>query len=119
MPQSCEKSKEVSEVVALGSDDRFEQDRVVVDDESKKRRQVEKAIDDGEKDKKRECEKRQDKKPKTNGPPPYVPPIPFPKRLKKKEGDAQFKKFLEMFKQLHINVPFAERLRRCQNMPSF
>ena len=119
MPQSCEKSKEVSEVVALGSDDRFKQDLVVVDDESKKRRQVEKAIDDGEKDKKRECEKRQDKKPKTNGPPPYVPPVPFPQRLKKKEGDAQFKKFLEMFKQLHINVPFAEALEKMPKYAKF
>ena len=57
-----------------------------MDDESKRRRQVEKAIDDGEKDKKRECEKRQDKKPKINGPSPYVPPVPFPQRLRRKKG---------------------------------
>ena len=85
MPQSYEKSNEVSEVVALDGYDKFEEDLVVVDDECKKRRQVEKAINDGEKDKKRECEKRQDKKPKTNGPPPYVPLVPFPQRLRRKK----------------------------------
>ena len=48
--------------------------------------------------------------------PKYVPPPPFPQRLKKYQDDGQFKKFLEMFKQLHINIPFAEAL---EQMPKY
>ena len=48
--------------------------------------------------------------------PKYVPPPPFPQRLKKQHDDGQFKKFLEMFKQLHINIPFVEAL---EQMPKY
>ena len=48
--------------------------------------------------------------------PKYVSPPPFPQRLKKYQDDGQFKKFLEMFKQLHINIPFAEAL---EQMPKY
>ncbi|XP_022870850.1 uncharacterized protein LOC111390095 [Olea europaea var. sylvestris] len=41
---------------------------------------------------------------------PYEPPIPFPQRLKKQKMEQQYKKFLEIFKKLHINIPFAEAL---------
>ena len=44
------------------------------------------------------------------------PPPPFPKRLQKKKPDKQFEKFLEVFKKLHINIPFAEAL---EQMPSY
>ncbi|KAL8124269.1 hypothetical protein AgCh_012061 [Apium graveolens] len=44
------------------------------------------------------------------------PPPPFPKRLQKKKLEKQFEKFLEIFKKLHINVPFAEAL---EQMPSY
>ncbi|KAL8147467.1 hypothetical protein AgCh_004972 [Apium graveolens] len=44
------------------------------------------------------------------------PPLPFPKRLQKKKLDKQFEKFLEVFKKLHINIPFAEDL---EQMPSY
>ena len=37
----------------------------------------------------------------------YEPPIPYPQRLIKKKLDNQFDKFLEIFKKLHINIPFA------------
>ncbi|KAL6528076.1 hypothetical protein OROHE_015026 [Orobanche hederae] len=46
----------------------------------------------------------------------YVPPIPFPQRLKKHKLDAQFGKFLDIFKKLHINIPFADALAQ---MPSY
>ena len=48
-------------------------------------------------------------------PPPYVPSIPFLQRLKKKNLE-QFFKFLEVFKKLHINIPFADAL---EQMPSY
>ncbi|XP_073279529.1 uncharacterized protein [Primulina huaijiensis] len=37
-------------------------------------------------------------------------PQPFPAALKKAKLDAKFGKFLEVFKKLHINVPFANAL---------
>ncbi|XP_022864581.1 uncharacterized protein LOC111384524, partial [Olea europaea var. sylvestris] len=46
----------------------------------------------------------------------YVPPIPFPQRLQKHKLDKQFQKFLDVFKKLHINIPFAEAL---DQMPSY
>ncbi|XP_052172173.1 uncharacterized protein LOC127788102 [Diospyros lotus] len=47
---------------------------------------------------------------------PYVPPIPFPQRLRKHKMDKQFEKFLEVFKKLHINIPFEDALAQ---MPSY
>ena len=42
--------------------------------------------------------------------------IPYPQRLKKIKLDKQFTKFMEMFKKLHINIPFADAL---EQMPSY
>ncbi|XP_039134255.1 uncharacterized protein LOC120271647 [Dioscorea cayenensis subsp. rotundata] len=42
--------------------------------------------------------------------------IPFPQCLKKNKLDQQFAKFLDVFKKLHINIPFAEAL---EQMPSY
>ncbi|XP_037494643.1 uncharacterized protein LOC119370474 [Jatropha curcas] len=47
---------------------------------------------------------------------PYIPPIPFPQRLKKTQDDQSFMKFLDVFKKLQINIPFAEALAQ---MPSY
>ena len=44
------------------------------------------------------------------------PPPPFPKRLQKQKFDKQFAKFLDVFKKLQINIPFAEAL---EQMPSY
>ena len=41
---------------------------------------------------------------------PYVPPVPFPQRLIKQKIDKQFSNFLDMFKKLHSNIPFAYAL---------
>ncbi|PKI42333.1 hypothetical protein CRG98_037278 [Punica granatum] len=46
----------------------------------------------------------------------YVPPVPFPGRMKQQHLDAQFAKFLNVFKMLQINIPFVEAL---QQMPSY
>ncbi|KAL8155611.1 hypothetical protein AgCh_000849 [Apium graveolens] len=53
--------------------------------------------------------------PKTGEKQVYPPP-PFPKRVQKQKLDKQFAKFLEVFKKLHINIPFAEAL---EQMPSY
>ena len=39
-------------------------------------------------------------------------PIPYPQRLKKHKLDKQFTKFMEVFKKLHINIPFADALEQ-------
>ena len=40
----------------------------------------------------------------------YVPPIPFPQRLHNRKLEKQYEKFLKIFRQLHINIPFADAL---------
>ncbi|KAL4302122.1 hypothetical protein GQ457_10G012280 [Hibiscus cannabinus] len=44
------------------------------------------------------------------------PPPPFPQRMKKQKQDYQFKKFLDILKQVHINLPLVEAL---QQMPNY
>ncbi|XP_038695468.1 uncharacterized protein LOC119992746 [Tripterygium wilfordii] len=46
----------------------------------------------------------------------YVPPIQFPQRLRSAKKDNQFFKFLEVFKKLQANIPFAKAL---EQMPSY
>ena len=43
-------------------------------------------------------------------------PIPYPQRQRKNKLDKQFTKFMEVFKKLHINIPFADAL---EQMPSY
>src|SRR3954469_6235539 len=38
--------------------------------------------------------------------------IPFPSRLKKQTEDTHYKKFLEMFRSLHISIPFTDVLEQ-------
>ena len=46
---------------------------------------------------------------------PYTP-VPYPQRLRQNKLDKQFTKFMEVFKKLHINIPFADAL---EQMPSY
>ena len=43
-------------------------------------------------------------------------PVPYPQRLKRHKLDKQFTKFMDVFKNLHINIPFADALEK---MPSY
>ena len=45
--------------------------------------------------------------------------IPYPQRLKKHKLDKQFTKFMEVFKKLHINIPFADALEQMPNYVKF
>ena len=60
-------------------------------------------------------------KEKAKSPPirPYKPLVPYPQRLKKKEHDQQFSKFLERFKTLHINMPLVECLAQMPKYETF
>ncbi|XP_057747172.1 uncharacterized protein LOC130966392 [Arachis stenosperma] len=42
----------------------------------------------------------------------YQPMLPYPQRLKRENKEKQFSKFLEVFKTLHINIPFIEALEQ-------
>ena len=47
------------------------------------------------------------------------PPPPFPQRLKKKDDDTRFSKFITMLKQLIINVPLVEALEQMSGYAKF
>ncbi|KAL4351543.1 hypothetical protein GQ457_06G012880 [Hibiscus cannabinus] len=47
------------------------------------------------------------------------PPPPFPQRLKKQKQDYQFKKFMDILKQVHINLPLVEALQQMPNYAKF
>ncbi|PNX82894.1 hypothetical protein L195_g038931 [Trifolium pratense] len=49
-------------------------------------------------------------------PPPYKPPILYPQKLEKSKSIGQFKKFVELLKQLNITIPFTEAITQ---MPSY
>ena len=46
----------------------------------------------------------------------YKTRVLFPSRLKQQQLDKQFAKFLEVFKSLHINIPFVDALAQ---MPTY
>ncbi|XP_073120421.1 uncharacterized protein [Henckelia pumila] len=48
-----------------------------------------------------------------------VVPPPFPAALKKAKLDSQFGKFLEVFKKLNINIPFADALMQIPSYAKF
>ncbi|CAL1355150.1 unnamed protein product [Linum trigynum] len=50
---------------------------------------------------------------------PYEPPAPFPQRLMKPMKDPNFKKFVNIFKQLHINIQLAEALEQMHTYAKF
>lgn len=39
-----------------------------------------------------------------------IPLVPFPQRLKKDKDDTEFHKFINNFKNLYINIPFANTI---------
>ena len=49
----------------------------------------------------------------------YRLPLPFPQRLKQAKIDGQFIKFVNVFKKLEINIPFAVALAQILNYAKF
>ncbi|XP_052203119.1 uncharacterized protein LOC127808586 [Diospyros lotus] len=49
---------------------------------------------------------------------PYMPPLPFPQRLKQHQNE-QFAKFFEMLKKLHINIPFVDAITQVPSYAKF
>ena len=49
----------------------------------------------------------------------YTSAVPFPQRLQKEKREEQFSKFLEIFKKIEINIPFAEAITQMPNYAKF
>ena len=49
-------------------------------------------------------------------PPPYKPPIPYPQRFAQSKSAVQFKKFVELLKQLNITIPFTEAITQMRTL---
>ena len=49
----------------------------------------------------------------------YMPFVPFPQRLQRAKMEEKFSKFLDMFKTIEINIPFAEALAHMPNYAKF
>ena len=49
----------------------------------------------------------------------FKPQLPFPQRFRKQQQDGQFRKFLDVLKQLHINIPLVEALEQMSNYVKF
>ena len=47
------------------------------------------------------------------------PSLPFPHRFQKKKLKTQFSKFLEIFKKIHINIPFVDSLEQIPDYSKF
>ena len=48
-----------------------------------------------------------------------MPPVPFPQRLQKSKMDDQFSKFLNMFKNMKVNIHFSEALAQMPHYAKF
>ena len=62
----------------------------------------------------RSCEQKQKEKAQA-----YTPAEPFPQRLQKARRKKQFSKFLDIFKKIEFNIPFAEAINQMPNYAKF
>ncbi|XP_050875003.1 uncharacterized protein LOC127078606 [Lathyrus oleraceus] len=69
--------------------------------------------------KKNESKKAKDKEPPYVPPPPYKPLIPYLQRIVKSKNEGQFKKFVELLKQLNITIPFTEAITQIPSYAKF
>ena len=60
------------------------------------------------------CEQKQKEKVKA-----YTLAIPFPQRIQKAKKEEQFSKFLEIFKNIEISIPFVEAINQMPNYAKF
>ncbi|XP_061360631.1 uncharacterized protein LOC133304597 [Gastrolobium bilobum] len=65
-----------------------------------------------------EKKKALDRQPKPADPSPYAR-VPYPQRLKQEIQKQQYTKFLDIFKKLQVNIPFAEALESMPNYAKF
>ena len=99
MKTKKEKKEEIEKEIKLGSSENTEESR-------KKKVQQEQPVEERNLKKKEEVQA-------------YMPSIPFPQRLQRAKMEEQFSKFLDMFKKIEINIPFAEALAQMPHYAKF
>ncbi|XP_019248644.1 PREDICTED: uncharacterized protein LOC109227906 [Nicotiana attenuata] len=89
--------------------------------DKQEKNQIEQQVDMGkniekpsEPSKEKEIKNKEEKISEKMAAPPVT--IPFPQKMKREKVDGQFAKFLEILKQIHINIPFTDALLQ---MPSY
>ncbi|XP_019248696.1 PREDICTED: uncharacterized protein LOC109227962 [Nicotiana attenuata] len=88
--------------------------------ERQEKNQTEQQVDKGknfekpsEPSKEKEIKNKEEKISEKMAAPPVT--IPFPQKIKREKLDGQFAKFLEILKQIHINIPFTDAFAILQN----
>ncbi|XP_071932873.1 uncharacterized protein [Coffea arabica] len=64
-------------------------------------------------------EKSRENQPSSSATIPIPLAVPFPQRLKQNKFDKDFEKFVKLFKQLHINIPFADAILQIPSYAKF
>ena len=49
----------------------------------------------------------------------YTPTLPYPQRIKRKKEEAHFEKFMDIFKEIYINILLVEALKQMPNYVKF
>ena len=80
--------------------------------------ELEKEGETVEPEKKNEAEQEKEQPMKAQ-PKPYQPKVPYPQRLKKEKMQAQYSKFLDIIKQVRINVPLVDMIAGTPNYGKF
>ncbi|XP_027158369.1 uncharacterized protein LOC113759989 [Coffea eugenioides] len=85
--------------------------------ERRENKQLSELGEDGKKIKGKE--NMEENEPKMGETTPIPPPVPFPQRLKPSRNDKEFEKFVNIFKQLHINIPFIDAILQIPSYAKF
>ncbi|XP_027158370.1 uncharacterized protein LOC113759991 [Coffea eugenioides] len=100
--------KEVGEKLVVESEREFER---------RENNQLSELGEDGKKIKGKE--KMEENEPQIGDTTPIPLPVPFPQRLKPLRNDKEFEKFVNIFKQLHINIPFVDAILQIPSYTKF
>ena len=123
LPSNTEKNpKEQVKAITLRSGTEIQTPKATMEYKERKNKGEEQQDDQkAETPKEPEVKEENNEKAKPTSPPikPYEPPVLYPQRLKKKEHDQKFTKFLERFKTLHINILLVECLAQTPKYAKF
>ncbi|XP_019254963.1 PREDICTED: uncharacterized protein LOC109233526 [Nicotiana attenuata] len=118
LPSNTEKNpKEHLEAIALRSGTTLDEPYANRQEKNKSEQQVDKGENveiPSQPSEEKEAKKKEEKNNKNVTSFPVT--IPFPQKMKREKLDNQFAKFLEILKQIHINIPFTDALLQ---MPSY
>ncbi|XP_019241844.1 PREDICTED: uncharacterized protein LOC109221866 [Nicotiana attenuata] len=118
LPSNTEKNpKEHLKAITLRSSKELDEPYAGRQEKNQTEQQVDKGKNfekPSEPSKEKEIKNKEEKISEKMAAPPMT--IPFPQKMKREKLDGQFAKFLEILKQIHINIPFTDALLQ---MPSY